>query len=114
MDLSKTFDILDHKISLPKLEYYDISGVAHKHMDSYLTNRKKYVEINDTTSNTLILITGVRQGSILGPLLVIIYINDIAHASTLFGFIIYVEDITLEIVFNNKYNMNIYRACKCK
>ncbi len=51
--LSKAFDTLDHKILLQKLEYYGISGVTHKRMESYLTNRKQYVEINDATSNTL-------------------------------------------------------------
>ena len=111
LDLSKAFDTLDHKILLDKLDYYGIKGVAHKLMASYIKNRKQYVEIEDSKSDTLTLTTGVPQGSILGPLLFIIYINDIAHASNLFNFIIYADDTTLsttlEIVLKNKPNLNI-------
>ncbi len=110
LDLSKAFDTLDHKILLDKLDYYGIKGVAHKLMASY-KNRKEYVEIEESKSDTLTLTTGVHQGSILGPLLFIIYINDIAHASDLFNFIIYADDTTLstklEIVLKNKPNLNI-------
>ncbi len=77
LDLSKSFDTLDHKILLDKLDYYGIKGVAHKLMASYIKNRKQYVEIEDSKSDTLTITTGVPQGSILGPLLFIIYINDI-------------------------------------
>ncbi len=80
-------------------------------MKSYTTNRKQYVEINDTNSDTLTLITGVPQGSILGPLLFIIYINDIVQASKCFDFIIYADDITLsttiEIVSDNAKDVNV-------
>ncbi len=64
-------------------------------MESYLLNRKEYVEIDDSDSDMLILTIGVPQGSILGPLLFINYMNDIAHASKLFYFIIYPDDTTL-------------------
>jgi hypothetical protein len=105
LDLSKAFDTLDHKILLNKLNYYGIYGVSLKLMESYLTDRKQYVEFNGTSSKMLTLTTGVPQGSILGPLLFIIYINDIAQASKLFDFIIYEDDTTLsttlEIVIKN-------------
>ena len=64
-------------------------------MENYLINRKQYVEIDGLNSDMLNLTTGVPQGSILGPLLFIIYINDIAHASKLFDFTIYADDTTL-------------------
>ncbi len=80
-------------------------------MESYLLNRKQYVEIDDSDSNMLILTTGVPQGSILGPLLFIIYMNDKAHASKLFDFIIYADDTTLsttiEIVVKSTTNLPI-------
>ncbi len=64
-------------------------------MESYLINRKQYVEIDDSKSDMLNLTTGVPQGSILGPLLFIIYMNVIAHSSKMFDFIIYADDTTL-------------------
>ncbi len=84
LDLSKAFDTLDHTMLLEKWNYYGINGVALKRMESYLTNCIQYVEINDVKSDTLKMITVVPQGSILGPLLFIIYINNIAHASKIF------------------------------
>ncbi len=80
-------------------------------MASYITNRKQYVEINGNKSDLLTITTGVPQGSILGPLLFIIYINDIANASKLFDFIIYADDTTLsttiEILIKETNNINI-------
>ncbi len=89
MDLSKTFDTLDHAILLEKLKYYVINGVAHKLMESYLTNRKQYVEMDGIKSDMLGITAGVPQGSIFGPLLFIIYINDIANSSNLFFYNLY-------------------------
>ncbi len=74
LDLSKAFDTLDHTILLEKLKYYGIAAIAYKLMESYITNRKHYVEINGTKSKLFNISTGVPQGSILGPLLFIIYI----------------------------------------
>ncbi len=93
-DLSKAFDTLDHKILLNKLNYYGINGVSLKLMQSYLTDQKQYVEFNDTCSEMSTLTTSVPQGSILGLLLFIIYINDIAQASELFDFMIYADNTT--------------------
>ncbi len=68
-------------------------------MENYLSNRKQYVEIDESKSDMLHLTTGVPQGSILGPLLFIIYwnmvINDITHASKIFDFLIYTDDTNL-------------------
>ncbi len=95
LDLSKAFDTLNHKILLEKLKYYGINGKALNLMESYITNRKQYVDMDGVESDILSITTGVPQGSILGPLLFIIYINDIANASNLFKFIIYADDTTL-------------------
>ncbi len=95
LDLSKAFDTLDHQILIKKLEYYELNGLSIKLMESYLINRKQCVEIDDSKSDLLNLTTGVPQESILYPLLFIIYMNDIAHLSKMFDFIIYADDTTL-------------------
>jgi hypothetical protein len=111
LDLSKAFDTLDHSILLDKLQHYGVNGTALKLLTSYLENRKQYVDIDGTKSEIRSITTGVPQGSILGPLLFIIYINDIANASKLFNFIIYADDTTLrttiEIVLRESNNTSV-------
>ena len=82
-DLSKAFDTLNHKILLEKLDHYGIRGTANKWFESYLKDRTQYVELNGKRSCSLPIETGVPQGSILGPLLFLIYINDLPSASNL-------------------------------
>ena len=95
LDLSKAFDTLDHNILLEKLKHYGIHDTALALFESYLSNRQQYVEYNGTESTLEYITTGVPQGSILGPLLFIIYINDIAQSSRKFDFITYADDTTL-------------------
>ena len=81
LDLTKAFDTLDHNILLHKLKYYGIEGPALRLFESYLNERQQDVDLDGTTSNNNRILTGVSHGSILGPLLFIIYINDIAQSS---------------------------------
>ena len=95
LDLSKAFDTLDHDILLDKLKYYGLSGNSFKLMKSYLSNRKQYVIFNDICSDLSSIKTGVPQGSILGPLLFIIYLNDFSNVCNVFNPIIYADDTAL-------------------
>ena len=95
MDLSKAFDTLDHDILIKKLAHYGINGTPLEWFTSYLTGRSQYVEIDDVSSNVLSLSTGVPQGSILGPLLFLIYMNDIPYCTKYFNCILYADDTTL-------------------
>ena len=95
MDLSKAFDTLDHDTLLKKLNYYGISDTALEWFRSYLSHRSQYVELNGVSSARKTITTGVPQGSILGPLLFLIYMNDIPQSSQSFRFILYADDTNL-------------------
>ena len=92
LDLSKAFDTLDHSILLSKLEYYSIKNSELSLFKNYLLNRKQFVQMGEISSTTQTIKTGVPQGFILGPLLFIIYINDLRAASDFLQFIIYADD----------------------
>ena len=95
IDLSKAFDTLNHSILLSKLHYYGIRNTALTLLKSYFTNRKQYCDYKGTSSNMLLIHKGVPQGSILGPLLFILYVNDFYLSSNKFTFLMYADDTTL-------------------
>ena len=95
IDLSKAFDTINHSILLDKLEYYGIRGFALKWFESNLHSRQQYVFLDGASSVTSHINCGVPQGSILGPLLFILYINDIAKCSDILRLILFADDTNI-------------------
>lgn len=109
VDFSKAFDLVDHGILLQKLHHYGIRGKALELIWSYLSQRKQVVQLANTCSAVKSIQTGVPQGSILGPLLFNLYLNDIININPEVKFIIYADDATL--FFSGKNIPEIISAC---
>ena len=86
---------IDHNILLSKIDYYGFSGIVYEWFESYPSNRKKCVNVNSNRSDLQNIICGVPQGSILDPLLFILYINDITYTSDVLDFILFADDTTI-------------------
>ena len=95
LDFSKAFDTVDHAILLEKLYHYGIRGTTLDWFNGYLSSRKQYVTYNGISSYTKTVSCGVPQGSILGPLLFLIYINDLSNVCKYSTPILYADDANL-------------------
>ena len=95
MDLSKAFDVMDHQLLKLKLDHYGFRGVFLEFLMSYLDKREYYVHVNGLDSDTKVVNVGVPQGSTLGPLLFLLFINDMKHCSSLLKFLQFADDTTI-------------------
>ena len=95
LDFANAFDAVNHQILLSKLEHYGVRGICLNLFKSYLLNRQQCTEIDGTISDIENTNCRVRQGSIFGPLLFLIYINDIINSSEILKFYLFADDTTL-------------------
>ena len=95
IDFKKAFDTVDHLILLKKLDHYGIRGTPNNWFRSYLSDRKQYVSVSGTNSSFKSINHGVPQGSVLGPLLFLIYINDLPNALVYSDAFIFADDTAL-------------------
>jgi len=107
IDLRKAFDTVNHGVLLRKLEHYGIRGVLLDWFRSYLTDRKQYVFYNGLSSDLKSITCGVPQGSVLGPLLFLLYINDLPNISKVLNFFLFADDTNIYYESDNLANLEI-------
>ena len=95
IDLSKAFDTVSHNLLIRKLNHNGIRGTALQWFINYLTNRKQYVSINKINFKLAPITCGVLQGIVLGPLLILNFINEIVNTLKITKFILFADDINL-------------------
>ena len=101
IDINKAFDSVDHNILLRRLYHYGVRGFVHDWLRSYLTNRKQFVNCNNSNSSMRTLTHDVPQGSILGPFLFLIMINDLPNTSDRLKFNLFADDSTISCNFDS-------------
>ena len=116
LHLSKVFDTVDHNIFLAKLDQYGIRGLPNNCFRSYLTNRQQ----TNSDSDLLQITYGVPEGSVLGPVLLLIYINEFINSSPIFDFPFLDDDSNLQFLLQQQklespllYSVTVCSVCRC-
>ena len=108
IDLKKAFDTVNHGILLKKLDFYKVKNTELKWFADYLSNRLQYAEVEGKSGHPMKITCGVPQGSILGPLLFLIYINDLGNISSKMSTLLYADDTTF--VMSGKNNIELFET----
>ena len=109
IDFSKCFDTLNRNILIRKLEAYGIRGIPLQLFKSYLSERYQAVRVNGAISSFKMVSSGVPQGSVLGPILYMIYVNDLPYVTDLFSVCLFADDTTL--IFESFNNSELSNKC---
>ena len=105
IDLKKAFDTVNHSVLIEKLNHYGVRGVAENWIKSYLSGRNQFVKLGECSSDVIQISCGVPRGSVLGPKLFILYINDICNVSKLLKFILFADDTNILYSDSNIHNL---------
>ena len=107
LDLKKGFDTVDHEILLRKLNFYGVDSISLKRFQSYLTDRKQRTYVNGSLSDYGSTVFGVPQGSILGPLVFLIYTNDLSASGLFSTPRLYADDTCLTLTSHDLTDLQI-------
>ena len=95
IDHKKAFDTVNHKLLVDKLSFYGVRGVANAWLENFPMNRKQYVVVDNQAPSMQFIKCGVPQGSVLGPVLFLLFINDICNVSNLLKFVLFADDTNI-------------------